>query len=204
MAEFDLNLSTRPFPAYRLMNIALAVLLVVIVAVSSWQAVGFRRYSRLARSIRTQEQDSRVEAEALGKRVADLESRLDRPEATAKLTEISFLNHLIQRKSFSWTRLWAILEDMIPPDVHLESLTPEIELNGPVTLRINVQARSIADVSVFIHRLEESSVFEKIIVSAANEKQDPNPNLNPNPNPNAMAEVDITMSAVYYPQRETR
>jgi cell division protein FtsB len=196
MAEFDLNLSTRPFPAYRLMNIALAVLLVVIVAVSSWQAVGFRRYSRLARSIRTQEQDSRVEAEALGKRVADLESRLDRPEATAKLTEINFLNHLIQRKSFSWTRLWAILEDMIPPNVHLAGLTPDIAMNGSITLRIDVQAHSITDVSVFIHRLEESSVFEKIMVFAADEKQDPNPN--------AMTEVNIAMSAVYYPQRETR
>src|SRR5580693_6052816 len=102
MAEFDLNLSTRPFPAYRLFNIALAVLLVVLVVVSAWQGVGYRRYSKLARSIRAREQDTRVEAEALGKRVDDLESRLDRPEATAKLAEIGFLNHLIQRKNFSW------------------------------------------------------------------------------------------------------
>ena len=43
MAEFDLNLSTRPFPAYRLVNIALAILLVVLIVVSSWQAVGFLR-----------------------------------------------------------------------------------------------------------------------------------------------------------------
>src|SRR6266853_565643 len=109
MAEFGLNLATRPFSAYRLLNIALATLLVVLVVVSSWQAVGFVRYSKLARSIRTEEQDTRVEAEALGKRVADLESRLDRPEATAKLNEIGFLNHLIQRRSFSWTRLFAVL-----------------------------------------------------------------------------------------------
>ena len=194
MAEFDLNLSTRPFPAYRLINIALVVLLVVLVGVSSWQTVGFRKYTKLTRSIRTREQDTRVEAEALRQRVADLESRLDRPESTAKLNEIGFLNHLIQRKSFSWTRLWAILEEMIPPEVHLSNLTPDIAVNGPITMRIEVEARSIADVTIFIHRLEQSPVFEKVVVSAADEKKDPT----------GMPEVDVTMSAVYYPQREAQ
>ena len=193
MAEFDLNLSTRPFPAYRLINIALVVLLLVFVGVSSWQAVGFRKYTKLTRSIRSREQDTRVEAEALRQRVEDLESRLDRPESTAKLSEIGFLNHLIQRKSFSWTRLWAILEEMIPPEVHLSSLTPDIAVNGPITLSIEVEARSISDVTVFIHRLEQSPVFEKVSVFAANEKKDSS----------GMPEVDVTMSAVYYPQRET-
>jgi hypothetical protein len=193
MAEFDLNLSTRPFPAYRLINIALAVLLVVLVVVSSWQAVGYRRYSKLARSIRTREQDTRVEAEALGKRVDDLESRLDRPEATAKLAEIGFLNHLIQRKNFSWTRLILILEDMVPPDVHLTNLAPNIAVNGPITLGLDVQARSIADVTVFFERLEKSPVFENVKVAAEDKKD-----------PNGAAEVNVTLSANYYPERETR
>src|SRR5437762_3312316 len=166
MAEFDLNLSTRPFPAYRLINIALAILLVVLIVVSSWQAVGFLRYSKLARSIRTEEQDTRVEAEALGKRVADLESRLDRPEATAKLNEINFLNHLIQRKNFSWTRLVATLEEIVPPGVHLASLAPDIAVNGPITLRLDIQARSMEDAKVFLARLEQSPVFEKVIVKS--------------------------------------
>src|SRR5205823_5298630 len=99
--------------------------------------------------IRTAEQESRVEAEALGKRVAELESRLDRPEAAAKLTEISFLNHLILRKNFSWTRLFGVLEEMVPVEtVHLSNLAPDIAVNGPITLRLEVQARSIADLKV--------------------------------------------------------
>src|SRR5438094_926408 len=101
---FELNLSTRPFPAYRAFNLALATLLVVLIGLSAWQAVGFARYSRLGRSIRGEEQETRVEADSLGQRVAELGSRLDRPESTAKLNEIGFLNHLILRKNFSWTR----------------------------------------------------------------------------------------------------
>ena len=88
MAEFDLNLSTQPFPAYRITNVALVCLLVVLGVISALQGAGFGRYSRMSRSIRSEEQESRVEAEALGKHVAELESRLDRPESMAKLNEI--------------------------------------------------------------------------------------------------------------------
>lgn len=193
MAEFDLNLSTRPFSAYRLINIALVFILVVLAVVSVWQAAGFLRYSRLARSIRTEEQETRVEAQALGKRVAELESRLDRPESTAKLNEIGFLNHLIQRKNLSWTRFFANLEDMVPDNVHLTTLTPDIAAGGPVTFNIGVRAKSIADVKVFLERLEQSPVFEKIIVSVE-QKNDSN----------LGSDVDVTLSAIYHPERDTR
>ena len=63
MAEFDLNLSTRPFPAYRLVNVALAIILAVLLVLSVWQATGFARYSRLARLIRSGEIEARVKAE---------------------------------------------------------------------------------------------------------------------------------------------
>src|SRR2546422_6770745 len=146
MAHFDLNLSTQPFPAYRLISIALVCVLAALAVVSVWQAEGFIRYSGMARSIRSQERENRVEAEALAKRVAELESRLDRPESAAKLNEIGFLNHLILRKNLSWTKLFANLEELVPDNVHLTSLTPDIGANGAVTLHLGVQARSIADV----------------------------------------------------------
>src|SRR5437870_2171503 len=191
MREFDLNLSTRPFPAYRLINIALAILLVVLAALSFWQAVGFRRYSRLARSIRTEEQDTRVEAEALGKRVAELESRLDRPESTAKLNEIGFLNHLILRKNLSWTKLFGVLEEMVPENVHLTNLSPDVGANGTVTLAFGVRARSIQDVKQFLERIEQSQLFGKLDVEVE-EKKDPT----------ISTDVDVKLSAIYYPQKE--
>ena len=190
---FDLNLSTRPFPAYRLVNVALATILVVLLGVSVYQAIGFVRFSRLTRAIRGTEIEARVEAESLGKRVADLESRLDRPEATAKLNEIGFLNHLIARKNLSWTRLLADLEDMVPSNVHLVSLSPEIGSNGAITLHIDLQGRSITDAAEFIKRLEKSPVFENITVSTEQKHES-----------TASADVDIRLNAVYYPERETR
>src|SRR5437867_8572978 len=133
--------------------------------------MGFIRFSRLARAIRTAEVETRIESESLGKRVAEIESRLDRPEATAKLNEIGFLNRLIARKNFSWTRLFANLEGMVPDNVHLVSLMPNIGADGNITLHITLQGRGISDVTEFIERLEKSPVFENIVVSAE-EKRD--------------------------------
>jgi Fimbrial assembly protein (PilN) len=192
-ADFDLNLSTRPFPAYRALNIGLAAILVALIGLTAWQTVGFIRFSRKARGIRKTEQELRVAADSMGQQVAQLGSRLDRPEATAKLNEIGFFNHLILRRNFSWTRLFSILEDMVPDNVHLVNLSPNIEKDGGITLRLAVKAKSVSDVTVFVKRLEMSPVFENVILSAE-QKSDPT----------VAGDVELNLTAVYYPQRDVR
>jgi Tfp pilus assembly protein PilN len=191
--ELDLNLSTQPFPAYRLINVALTCVLAVLAVVSVWQGVGFIRYSRMAQSIRAEEQETRVEADALGKRVQELESRLDRPESTAKLNEIGFLNHLILRKNLSWTRLFGVLEKVVPDDVHLTNLTPNVGADGGISLDLSVRARSIADVKEFLQKVEKSPLFEHVIVTSE-EKLDAA----------AGGDVGVTLSTVYYPEKENQ
>jgi cell division protein FtsB len=194
MADSDLNLSTQPFPAYRLATIALVSVLAVLVVLTIWQASGFVEYSNLARSIRPVERESRVEADALGKRVAELETPLNRPESTAKLNEIGFLNHLILRKNLSWTKLFAVLEEIVPNNVHFTNLTPNIGADGTVTLSLGVRARSIADVTEFVKRVETSPLFANVIVNIE-EKVDETKDLAVD------TDVDVTLSTVYYPQR---
>src|SRR5215831_8975155 len=194
MADSDLNLSTQAFPAYRLATVALVSVLAVLVVVTIWQASGFVRYSNLARSIRAVEQENRVQADALGKRVAELETPLNRPESTAKLNEIGFLNHLILRKNLSWTKLFAVLEEIVPENVHFTNLTPNIGPNGTVTLSLGVRARSIADVTEFVRRVEKSPLFENVIVTLE-EKVDETKDLAVD------NDVNVTLSTVYYPQR---
>jgi Tfp pilus assembly protein PilN len=193
MSDFDLNLSTQRFPAYRRLNLALVFILAILIGVSVWQTVGFVRYSKMASAIRAQEQELRVEGEVLGKRVAELESRLDRPESTAKLNEIGFLNHLILRKNLSWTRLFAVLEAMVPDNVHLVNLAPNIGADGGITLNLSVRARSIADVKEFLQRVEKSPLFGKLDVTAKEKKDEV-----------ATTDVEVILSAVYYPERDTR
>jgi Tfp pilus assembly protein PilN len=189
VAQFDLNLSTRPFPPYRRINIALIAILIVFIAISIWQAVGFMRFSSMAAEIRPAEEQARVEAEALGARVAELGSRLDRPEAAAKLNEIGFLNQLIARKNLSWTQLFAHLEDMVPDSVHLVTLTPSIGMDGTITLRLTLQGKSTDDVSEFVERLEGSPVFDNIAVATEQRRDN-------------SEDVNLALTTDYYPQRD--
>jgi cell division protein FtsB len=197
MSEFDLNLSTQPFPAYRLINIALACVLAVLAVVSVWQGIGFARYSKMARSIQAEERETRIEAEALGKRVSELESRLDRPESAAKLNEIGFLNHLILRKSLSWTRLFAVLEDLVSDNVHFTTLAPDVGADGAITLRLGVQARNMADIKAFLVRVEKSPLFENLNVAVEEKVEEEKDSA-------ASKDVEVTLSTVYTPQKETR
>src|SRR4029077_9826481 len=110
MGGFGLNLSTRPFPAYRAANLGLTAVLFVLIAVSAWQGFSYVHYTKLAADIRSAESTARAEATAYSSKAQQLQSKLDTPAAKAKLTEIDYLNNLIARKNFSWTRVWSILE----------------------------------------------------------------------------------------------
>ena len=121
-----------------------------------------------------------------------MESRLDRPESTAKLNEIEFLNHLILRKSFSWTRLFGVLEEMVPDNVHFTNLTPEIGENGGTLLRLGVRAKSVADVTQFIQRIEMSPLFENVLVTNEQKSE---------ATISTSTDVEVTLSAVYYPEK---
>jgi type IV pilus assembly protein PilN len=193
MGEFNLNLSTKPFPAYRALNLALAGVLVVLGAVSAWQAYGYSKYSKLAAELRGSERKVRDESDALGVRLNDLQSRLNRPEVAAKLGEIDFLNSLIQRKTFSWTRVFGDLEGLVPGTVHLIGMRPELDKKGQVWLHFEVQAKSVADVSRFIKALDDSPAFDSTEVSIEEKKTEGSKS----------TDLDYAMKVLYRSQKET-
>ena len=82
---------------------------------------------------------------------------------------------------------------MVPQNVHLTNLTPDIGADGAVALHLGVRARSIADMTQFIERVEQSPLFENVEVKVE-EKKDPL----------TATDVDVTLNAIYFPQRDTR
>src|SRR6516162_9206574 len=130
MGQFDLNLSTRPFRGYRLQTLLLSVAFVALVATSVWQFIGFKGYSRLTSQIRNEARNAQVDVDVLGHQIDELDAKLSRPEAVDKLSEIQFLNGIIARKTFPWTRIFSDLEELMPETVHLVSLRPDVAENG--------------------------------------------------------------------------
>lgn len=190
MDTFDLNLSTRPFRPYRAANLGLLIVLLILAAVSIQQIYSYRHYSELSAGIRDNERKVREEADALTAELAAINSKLYRPDAAAKLTEVEFLNQLILRKSFSWTRVFANLERVMPEDVYVLNLRPAIDEKGVLSLNINVRGRSNTDVIRLVETLEQTDIFENVKVPVE-QKKDELPD----------GEVELAISVDYVPER---
>ena len=161
--------------------------LVALIVISVWQAYGFVYYSSLSAQIRGDARNAEVDSRALARRLADMESKLNRPEATAKLSEIGFLNDIIVRKTFSWTRMFATLEQVTPDGVHLVTLRPEFVPETGITLHIDVRGRSTSDITEFIERLQAAPVFDTVRVHSEIK---------------AETDLEVSMSVPYHPERE--
>src|SRR4051812_34543991 len=189
MGEFNLNLSTRPFPAYRVANLALLLFFVVISGVTVWQVYSFRNYFSLAKNIWDKEKLAREEKGSLTNSLSVLGARLDRPVTKEKLAEIDFLNNLIVRKHFSWTTVFANLEGVIPDNVHLSTVAPEI-VKDKVTLHLEIVCGSMSDESEFIRRLQASPVFQDVVVSREERK-----------GTGGSGDVGVDMTVTYFPEK---
>jgi Tfp pilus assembly protein PilN len=197
MGQFDLNLSTRPFPAYQLKTILLMVAAILLAALSAWQVIGFMRFTSLSNQIRGEAREGQIEAEVLSRRVADLDAKLSRPEQMAKLTEIEFFNSIIARKSMSWTRLFATLEEITPETVHLTGLRPDFTDAGEIILHFEVRVRSIPDTAAFIEALQGNPAFTDVILTTQDVKSSGQPGMAA-----ATPGIDVSLTARYHPQRE--
>jgi Tfp pilus assembly protein PilN len=194
MGQFNLNLSTRPFKAYRGANLGLLILLVVLITVSAAQVYTYQQNSALAAGIRGNQQRTKEESERLTKELQALNAQMYSGNAAAKMSQVEILNQILLRKSFSWTKVFANLEEVIPENVYLLSLRPFIDEKGNMGLNITFRGRSFADGHEFVKTLENSNIFSNIAL--AEEKK--------NDSQAAVGEVEMILSAyyLYVPEKE--
>ena len=88
------------------------------------------------------------------------EAFLNQPENRTTRDQSQFINELIERKSFSWTRVLEDLEKVMPPRVHLVSIHPELDEENQLALKMVVAGDSRDRAIELAHRMEESRHFE--------------------------------------------
>ena len=161
-----LNLATDRFPRYRTVNLLLISALVLTLAGGAWLVSDFRLNPPDVETRSREEARLRLELEDLLRRVAEVEGRLERPDARALLAELTFLNQVMARKQFSWTLVLGEIERVIPRDVMLVGLIPEVSEEGRVFLQMEAIGRTIDDVSRFIRNLEMTASFRDVKVAS--------------------------------------
>jgi len=152
--RFTLNLATRAYLDYRLINRVLAGTLIVLLLLLVWNA------SRLSNNM--------GEIDRLTSEIASFESRLNKRPAgvsekdfNQQQASIRFYNGIIERKAFDWLILLDQLERATPEGVSLASLAPD-KTSG--SFRIDGRASTFSQVRTYLERLEDSHDFKDILL----------------------------------------
>jgi type IV pilus assembly protein PilN len=157
--RLDINLATRPYEdagefwarwGLGVGVLALATLLLVGWTVRSWVNAGRDRHNiaSLQQQISERNQE-RAEAQA----------KLDMAANRSTREQSQFLNELIRRKSFSWTRVFEDLEQVMPSGLRVTALQPEFNEQSVMQLDMRVTGDTRNAVVDLIHRMESSKHF---------------------------------------------
>lgn len=158
--RLDINLATRPYEDSRefwgrwglgVGALAIFTLLLLGFAVNGWIKAGRdrRTISQLQHQISERDVE-RVQAQSF----------LDMASNRSTRDQSQFLNGLIQRKSFSWTRVFEDLERVMPPNLHVVSLRPELNDQNQVELQMKVAGDNRNGAIELVHRMEGSKHFQ--------------------------------------------
>ena len=88
-----------------------------------------------------------------------LEAALRRPENAEVLERSQFLNLLLYRKGISWTKIFSDLERVLPYNVRLISIRPQVSPQNDLLLDMLVGAQTMEPVIQLAMQLEASPVF---------------------------------------------
>jgi type IV pilus assembly protein PilN len=158
--RLDINLATRPYEDARefwlrwgigVGVLGLLTLILLGFAIRGWVDAGRDRHTIAQLQAQIAERDSeRKSAQGFLEMAANRSTR----------DQSQFLNGLIQRKVFSWTRVFEDLERVMPNNLHAVSLKPELNEQNQLELEMKVVADTRTAAVDLVHRMENSKHFQ--------------------------------------------
>jgi Tfp pilus assembly protein PilN len=157
--SFALNLASRPFRNERLPALLFGGACVLLLALTVQHALVAMRLLPGRTSRLTQEVD-RLEADLVRIRAEAQSLRRPRPDK-ATVGQWMLVKELVDRRAFSWTTLLSRLESVLPRDVRLVSITPELKDNV-LKIKINAISRTAEEGLALVGKLEARSEFAQV------------------------------------------
>jgi type IV pilus assembly protein PilM len=159
------NLATEPFRRDRPMLVGSAVAATLLVATLVLLIV-------LASSDRRQIRENSTALNRVNGELAGVAREQTKIDATMRLAgnevvldRSVLINALIKRKAISWTRIFGDLEKVLPANVRLVAVRPQVNALDQLSLDMTIAAEAPEQVIHFIAELEGSDVFGSTAVS---------------------------------------
>lgn len=172
--RFTINLATRTYLDYRVVNRVFIAAMAVMLALLAW---GVARVSSNMGELRRLKVENAAFEASLSSRPAGVSEQ----EFKRMIASIRFYNEVIEHKTFNWLGLLEQVEKATPEGIALASLTPEkkgTELNidgrskvkateaekKGTALKIEGRAKSFADVRRYLEKLDASGAFTDVML----------------------------------------
>lgn len=155
------NLSTRPFYNTRAVQMVLAGLGLLVLAITLYNIVEIVRLTTQQRSLSARAVQAEKDAQRLRNEAAGLRARIDPKELGVVAGQAREANAIINQRTFSWTALFETFEATLPADVRITAVQPRLEQDGTFYVGIAVEARRAEDMDAFVEALEKSGSFTK-------------------------------------------
>jgi Tfp pilus assembly protein PilN len=154
-----LNLATRPVRNERLPGLVFAVAAVAMLLVTVQHAfIAYRLMPARSKALAAEVESLHKESDALDEEKAGLAKLTFDPKQKA---EWAVLKTLIDRRTLSWSRLFEVLEKVLPNEVRLVSVNPRVR-EGKYELDMTIRSQTVDDGFKFIRRLEQRDEFADV------------------------------------------
>src|SRR5579862_3797472 len=169
--KIRLNLATNPASSGR--RFAFGAAVIGGAAVLALLLLSSRAYfmSRDARSQKDQLSQLQGEIDRLNVDRSNLQAFFMQPDVVKLRDRSTYLNSLIDERSFPWTRIFMDLENILPEGVRVTQIAPKL-VGGHIELKLQAGAISDDAKLKFLRTLESSRSFSHIeLMSESKPKQ---------------------------------
>lgn len=159
--RIDINLATQPYQDSRQFwaywGTGLGLLSLVTAMLMFFAVTGFIQASRDRKIIAKLNSDiAKFDQEKQGS-----EAILNQPQNRVMREQSQFLNQLCERKSFSWTRVFEDLEQVMPAHLRVLSIHPDIAADNSAVIKLTVGGESREQALDLIRKMEKSKRFKQ-------------------------------------------
>jgi len=175
--QVRLNLATKPLQTHRRFFVGSSFAAAVGGLLFLWLAWHVYTVREANAEIRLLTEETRKRMAGLENQRRVLEQYFAQKDIASLHDRASFLNSIIDARSFNWTLMFMDLERVLPGGVHVVSVEPK-QVGGHVELKLTVNTANDEAKLKFLRTLEESGEFSEVQVqgehkvSAANEASD--------------------------------
>jgi hypothetical protein len=152
------NLSTRPFYNDRAITLLVAGVTLIAALVTVYNTTRLIDLTRRRSAVHQRIASSDAQTRQLESEVLALQQNVDRSSLARLSASAQEANRLIDDRTFSWSALFALLEQAMPRDVRLIAVSPRFE-RGQRIVALTVAARGWADTDELIDALAKTGAF---------------------------------------------